>query len=48
MKILNLPFYLFDINTMFIQNNDKITIYVIIKNENELILDKVKLLFMEI
>jgi len=48
LKILDLPFYLFDFKTMFIQNNDKITIYVIIKSENELILNKMELLFMKI
>jgi len=43
--MLNLPLYLFEFKIMVIQNNDKITIYVIIKIMNELILNKVELLF---
>ncbi|NOW89845.1 hypothetical protein BCD91_001868 [Clostridium beijerinckii] len=36
MKILNLPLYLFELKIMVIQNNDKITICVIIKDKDEL------------
>lgn len=43
--MLNLPLYLFEFKIMVIQNNDKITICVIIKDKNELILNKAKLLF---
>ncbi|NOV69006.1 hypothetical protein [Clostridium beijerinckii] len=45
MKILNLPLYLFELKIMVIQNNDKITICVIIKDKDELILNEAKLLF---
>ncbi|GEA33459.1 hypothetical protein CDIOL_43820 [Clostridium diolis] len=43
--MLNLPLYLFELKIMVIQNNDKITICVIIKDKNELILNEAKLLF---
>ncbi|GEP65906.1 hypothetical protein CBE01nite_36740 [Clostridium beijerinckii] len=43
--MLNLSLYLFEFKIMVIQNNDKITICVIIKDKNELILNEAKLLF---